>query len=89
MCVKASRHAYAKFLYTSLRRLGIVPQFDHGHRHRLIEYDIHAIYLETVVYKSQLQTGTFGIFLFKEQLKALPVQAEQGLTTYVSRHGCC
>lgn len=53
---KRSRHAYAKFLYTSLWRLWVIPQFDHGHNHWLIKNDIHSIYLETIIYKSQVNT---------------------------------
>lgn len=36
---------YPKLLYSSLWCLGVVPQFDHGHSHWVVEDDIHAVHL--------------------------------------------
>ena len=38
---------YPKFLHSPLWSFGVVPQFDHGHGHWLIEYYIHPIHLST------------------------------------------
>lgn len=84
----ASAHAYPKLLYTSLWRLWIIPQFDHGHSHWLIENDIHAIYLETIISKPPT-AKEYSLDYLQEQRKPLPVQAEQVLTTYVFHHGYC
>lgn len=41
------KKAYPKLLHSSLRRLWVVPQFDHGHGHRLVKDDIHTVHLQT------------------------------------------
>lgn len=38
--------AYPELLHSPLRRLGVVPQFDHRHGHRLIKDHIHTVHLQ-------------------------------------------
>lgn len=45
--LKGEKKAYPKLLHSPLRRLWVVPQFDHGHGDRLIKDDIHTVHLRT------------------------------------------
>lgn len=51
--VTADRRAYTKLLNAPLWRLRVVPQFDHGHSHRLVKDDVDTVHLETIIPKSQ------------------------------------
>lgn len=43
------KEAYPKLLHSSLRRLWVVPQFDHGHGHRLVKDDVNTVHLQTQI----------------------------------------
>lgn len=66
------KKAYPELLHSPLRRLWVVPQFDHGHGHWLIKDDVHTIHLQT------------NISLLKSQCKLAhpvnPAAARRSLT---------
>lgn len=89
----ADREAHPKLLHSPVWCLWVVPQFDHGHRHRLIKDDVHAVHLcgnnhYTNVLEYSLLSALAEWPFILSLSKSSPVQGAPGLTTYVFHRGC-